>query len=88
MEACGIDVYLTARNNVYPIEIDRNRRCPQNYYGLVLLGMGSMWGSVCPGIRLHACRNTVCWVPVCREDPPSWGRGAWRRRGCCCFVGL
>lgn len=38
MEACGIDVYRTARNNVYPIEVVRDDRSPQNYYGLVLLG--------------------------------------------------
>jgi len=38
MEACGIDVYRTARNNGYPIEVVRNHRCTQNYYGLVLLG--------------------------------------------------
>jgi len=38
MEAYGIDVYRTARNNGYPIEVVRNHRCTQNYYGLVLLG--------------------------------------------------
>ena len=38
MEDCGIDVYATARNNGYPIEVVRDDRCPQNYYGLVLLG--------------------------------------------------
>lgn len=37
MEACGIDVYQTARNNGCPIEVVRDHRCPQNYYGLVLL---------------------------------------------------
>ena len=37
MEACGIDVYQTARRNGCPIEVVRNHRCTQNYYGLVLL---------------------------------------------------
>jgi predicted metal-binding protein len=37
MEACGIDVYLTARTAGYPIEVVRNHRSPQNYYGLLLL---------------------------------------------------
>lgn len=37
MEACGIDVYQTARNNGYPLEVVRNQDDPQNYYGLLLL---------------------------------------------------
>jgi predicted metal-binding protein len=37
MEACGIDVYLTARTAGYPIEVVRDSTCPQNYYGLLLL---------------------------------------------------
>jgi len=37
MEACGIDVYQTARNNGFPIEVVKDRRCQQNYYGLVLI---------------------------------------------------
>lgn len=37
MEACGIDVYRTARNNGFPIEVVRNRNCAQNYYGVVLV---------------------------------------------------
>ena len=37
LEACGIDVFQTARNNGYPIAVVRDRRCLQNYYGLVLL---------------------------------------------------
>jgi hypothetical protein len=37
MEACGIDVYRTARNNGYPIEVVTDCACAQNYYGLVLL---------------------------------------------------
>jgi predicted metal-binding protein len=37
MEACGIDVYQTARNNGFPIEVVTGPRCAQNYYGLVLL---------------------------------------------------
>ncbi|HVQ00918.1 MAG TPA: DUF2284 domain-containing protein [Candidatus Thermoplasmatota archaeon] len=37
MEACGIDVYKTARTAGYPIEVVRDSTCPQNYYGLLLL---------------------------------------------------
>lgn len=37
MEAAGIDVYATARGNGFPIEVVRDRSCPQNYYGLVLI---------------------------------------------------
>jgi predicted metal-binding protein len=37
MEACGIDVYQTARTAGYPIEVVQNSTCDQNYYGLLLL---------------------------------------------------
>lgn len=37
MEACGIDVYQTARNNGLPIEVVTGSACPQNYYGLLLI---------------------------------------------------
>ena len=37
MEACGIDVYQTVRNNGLPIEVVRETSDPQNYYALVLL---------------------------------------------------
>jgi predicted metal-binding protein len=37
MEACGIDVFRTARNADYPIEVVRGSTSPQNYYGLLLL---------------------------------------------------
>lgn len=37
MEACGIDVYATARGNGFPIEVVTDRECEQNYYGLVLV---------------------------------------------------
>jgi len=37
MEASGIDVYATARNNGYPIEVVTSRTCKQNYYGLVVI---------------------------------------------------
>ena len=37
MEACGIDVFATARNIGYPIEVVRNRKSKQNYYSLVLI---------------------------------------------------
>lgn len=37
MEACGIDVFQTARNNGFPIEVVKNQSCDQNYYGIVLI---------------------------------------------------
>ena len=37
MEACGIDVYTTARSNGYPIEVVKNYSDDANYYGLVLI---------------------------------------------------
>lgn len=37
MEACGIDVFATARGNGYPIEVVTDRNCDQNYYGLLLV---------------------------------------------------
>lgn len=37
MEACGIDVYQTARTAGFPIEVVRDHTCSQNYYGLLLL---------------------------------------------------
>ncbi|MEO0109593.1 MAG: DUF2284 domain-containing protein [candidate division WOR-3 bacterium] len=37
MEACGIDVYATVRNNKFPIEVLRKRELTGNYYGLVLI---------------------------------------------------
>lgn len=37
MEACGIDVYQTARNHGLPIEVVADGTCAQNYYGIVLL---------------------------------------------------
>ena len=37
MEACGIDVYQTARNNGYPIQVVKDHTCEENYYGLVLI---------------------------------------------------
>ena len=37
MEACGIDVYTTARANGFPIEVVRDRSCDQNYYGVILV---------------------------------------------------
>lgn len=46
------------------------------------------YGCVPAGFRLHVCRNTVCCSLVGRENQPSWARNAWRRRGCCLFVGL
>ena len=37
MEACGMDVYATARAAGFPIEVVTERACVQNYYGLVLV---------------------------------------------------
>jgi predicted metal-binding protein len=37
MEACGIDVYATARANGYPIQVVRNRTEIPNRYGLILI---------------------------------------------------
>ncbi|MCE5238777.1 DUF2284 domain-containing protein [bacterium] len=37
MEACGIDVFATARGNGFPIEVVTDRTCEQNYYGVVLV---------------------------------------------------
>ena len=37
MEACGIDVFRTAREAGFPIEVVTSGSCEQNYYGLLLL---------------------------------------------------
>ena len=37
MEACGIDVFHTARANGFEIEVVRNREDPQHYFGVVLV---------------------------------------------------
>jgi predicted metal-binding protein len=37
MEACGIDVYATARAHDFPIEVVKDYACDTNYYGLVLI---------------------------------------------------
>jgi hypothetical protein len=37
MEACGIDVYATARAAGMPIEVVKDYGDDQNYYGLVLM---------------------------------------------------
>lgn len=37
MEACGIDVFRTAREAGFPIEVVTSQSCRQNYYGLLLL---------------------------------------------------
>jgi predicted metal-binding protein len=37
MEACGIDVYSTAKKTGFPIEVVRTRRQCPNYYGLILV---------------------------------------------------
>lgn len=37
MEACGIDVFATARAHGYEINVVRTRKNPQHYFGLVLV---------------------------------------------------
>jgi predicted metal-binding protein len=37
MEACGIDVYKTARDNGFPIEVVRTREDERNIYGVILV---------------------------------------------------
>ncbi|MFH1202062.1 MAG: DUF2284 domain-containing protein [Candidatus Omnitrophota bacterium] len=38
MEACGIDVFKTVRNNGFKIDTLDSIRCKANYFGLVLIG--------------------------------------------------
>jgi predicted metal-binding protein len=37
LEACGIDVFRTARANGFPIEVLKSESCEADYYGLVLI---------------------------------------------------
>lgn len=37
MEACGIDVFRTARAAGFPIEVVTDRSCEQNYYAMLLV---------------------------------------------------
>ena len=37
MEACGIDVFATARKHGFEIDVVRTRKDPQHYFGLVLV---------------------------------------------------
>jgi len=37
MEACGIDVFATARKHGFTLEVARTRRDPQHYFGIVLV---------------------------------------------------
>ena len=37
MEACGIDVFATARKHGFTINVVRTHRDPQHYFGLVLV---------------------------------------------------
>jgi len=37
MEACGIDVYQTARDNGYKINVLTSNNCKGNYFGLLLI---------------------------------------------------
>jgi hypothetical protein len=36
MEACGVDVYQTARGNGFPIQVVRTYEEGQNIFGLIL----------------------------------------------------
>ncbi|MGQ9628761.1 MAG: DUF2284 domain-containing protein [bacterium] len=37
MEACGIDVFSTVRNNGFPIEVLKTSDCKPDYYGIVFI---------------------------------------------------
>lgn len=37
MEACGIDVFTTVKNNGLPIYVLNSRNCKANYYGVILI---------------------------------------------------
>lgn len=37
MEACGIDVYATVRNNGYPVDVLNDSSGDENWYGLILI---------------------------------------------------
>jgi len=37
MEACGIDVFMTARANGFPIEVVRSHEEERNCYGVILV---------------------------------------------------
>jgi predicted metal-binding protein len=37
LEACGVDVFATARGNGFPIDVVTDRECDQNHYGAVLV---------------------------------------------------
>jgi hypothetical protein len=37
MEACGIDVFATARKHGFTINVVRTSKDPQHYFGLVLV---------------------------------------------------
>jgi hypothetical protein len=37
MEASGIDVFQTVRNNGYTIDVVKDYDCPAQYFGLVLV---------------------------------------------------
>lgn len=37
LEACGIDVFTTARSNGFPIQVVKTQNCNGNYYGIVLV---------------------------------------------------
>ena len=37
MEACGIDVFATVKNNGFPIEVLKTTQCKGNYYGVIFM---------------------------------------------------
>jgi predicted metal-binding protein len=37
LEACGVDVFATARGNGFPLEVVTDASCDQNHYGAVLV---------------------------------------------------
>ena len=37
MEACGIDVFATARANGFPIEVLSDYSAEENFYGVILI---------------------------------------------------
>jgi len=37
MEACGVDLFATARVNGFPLQVVTDSSCDQNYYGVVLV---------------------------------------------------
>lgn len=49
MEACGMDVFATVRNNGLEIHTLRVKGEPQNHFGLILVGV-ELQNPGCPGV--------------------------------------